>query len=81
MHTVAQQLDSALEEAASEAKKESLQTLFDANPERADTFQCHGAGLSLDYSKQRLNDAHRNLLIELGTEAALAAGFEALVHG
>ena len=81
MHTIAQQLDSALEKAASEAKKESLQTLFDANPERVNTFQCHGAGLSLDYSKQRLNDAHRKLLIELGTAAGLGTRFEALVHG
>ncbi len=48
-------------------------TLFAADPERASALVAEGAGLYLDYSKNRITDETLTLLGELGRRARASA--------
>ncbi|MBT4088216.1 MAG: glucose-6-phosphate isomerase, partial [Deltaproteobacteria bacterium] len=53
-----------------------LRKLFLENPGRAEQMTLHGAGLFLDYSKNRIVDKTVSLLLDLAREADLEAEIE-----
>lgn len=55
--------------------------LFAAEPDRAAQFRLSGAGLTLDYAKQRLDQTARQELIALASEQQLASKISALTTG
>ncbi len=58
-----------------------LRELFAEDPTRGDTFAVEGAGLYLDYSKNRINAETIKLLIELAEAAGLRDRIEAMMTG
>ena len=58
-----------------------LRELFAADPERGERLVAEGAGLYLDYSKNRIVDQTRDLLVALAEEAGLSARIEAMFAG
>ncbi len=48
-----------------------MQTLFDADPQRAAKFRCEATGILLDYSKNRVTEETFNLLLALARSAGL----------
>ena len=55
--------------------------LFDRDPGRFERFSAEGAGLFLDYSKNRITDTTMGLLFELAREADMAGRTEAMFSG
>ncbi len=64
-----------------EVKGLHLRGLFAQDPTRGERLTCEGAGLFLDYSKNRLTDETLRLLLELATEADLRGRIEAMFRG
>ncbi|MEA2026371.1 MAG: glucose-6-phosphate isomerase, partial [Chloroflexota bacterium] len=58
-----------------------LRDLFAADPARGERMTAEGAGLFLDYSKNRLTDETIGLLVDLATESGLPAHREAMFRG
>ncbi|HEY3828672.1 MAG TPA: glucose-6-phosphate isomerase [Solirubrobacteraceae bacterium] len=58
-----------------------LRELFAADPERGERLVAEGAGLYLDYSKNRIADQTRDLLVALAEEVGLSARIEAMFTG
>ena len=58
-----------------------LRELFAQDPARGERLTAEGAGLYLDYSKNRVTDETLGLLIELARESGLAARIEAMFAG
>ena len=58
-----------------------LRELFADDPTRADRLQAEGAGLYLDYSKNRISDETIALLGELAREAGFEERRDAMFHG
>ncbi|MDP3430790.1 MAG: glucose-6-phosphate isomerase, partial [Desulfomicrobium sp.] len=58
-----------------------MRELFDRDPGRFDRFSAEGAGLFLDYSKNRITDKTMNLLFDLAREADVAGRIEAMFSG
>ncbi len=58
-----------------------LRELFLQDPGRGERMTAEGAGLLLDYSKNRITDETLRLLIQLAEESRLRAQIEALFHG
>jgi glucose-6-phosphate isomerase len=58
-----------------------LRELFAADPTRGERLTAEGAGLYLDYSKNRVTDETLGLLVELARESGLAARIEAMFAG
>jgi len=58
-----------------------LRTLFADDPKRGERLTVEGAGLFLDYSKNRINDETIRLLCQLATECGLASRIEAMFRG
>jgi glucose-6-phosphate isomerase len=58
-----------------------MRELFDRDPGRFDRFSAEGAGLFLDYSKNRVTDKTMNLLFDLAREADVAGRIEAMFSG
>jgi glucose-6-phosphate isomerase len=58
-----------------------LRELFEQDPARATAFTAEGAGLFLDYSKNRIDRKTKELLIELAEECDLAGRISAMFHG
>jgi glucose-6-phosphate isomerase len=58
-----------------------LRDLFAADPERGTRLAAEGAGLYLDYSKQRITDGTLARLVELAEEASLGERIEAMFAG
>ena len=50
-----------------------LRELFAQDPKRGERYVVSGAGLTLDYSKNRLNDETLKLLVALAEDAGVAA--------
>jgi len=69
----------ALEEHVAEVAP--MRELFDRDPGRFDRFSTEGAGLFLDYSKNRITDKTMNLLFDLAREADVAGRIEAMFSG
>jgi glucose-6-phosphate isomerase len=59
----------------------SIAGLIQQDPQRLDIFSADGAGWMLDYSRQNLNTAARNALIEMAREAALEDARDAMFDG
>jgi glucose-6-phosphate isomerase len=62
-------------------KDTHLRQLFAEDPERAETFRAEGAGLFLDYSKNRITGETVRLLLELARERGVAERREAMFRG
>ena len=58
-----------------------IDSFFDQEPGRDRDFSVTAAGLTLDYSKNLLDAAGLNLLLELAGESGLADAIEALFRG
>ena len=58
-----------------------LRTLFAGDPARGERLTAEGAGLYLDYSKNRVNDETLKLLVALAEECGLAERREAMFGG
>ncbi|MEA2580286.1 MAG: glucose-6-phosphate isomerase [Actinomycetota bacterium] len=64
-----------------EIRGRHLRELFAQDPGRADRFTAEGAGLFLDYSKHRITDETRALLLQLATESQLRERMVAMFRG
>jgi len=71
----------ALETHHEEIKTTPLRSLFSDDPQRADRFTIEAAGLFLDYSKNRITDETRKLLIQLAQESGLRERIDAMFRG
>src|SRR6266571_5314156 len=58
-----------------------LRQLFAEDPERAERMSVEGAGLYLDYSKNRVTDETLQLLLRLAEESSLKQRIEAMFRG
>ena len=58
-----------------------LRDLFASDPERGERMTAEGAGILLDYSKNRLTDETLRLLMRLAKEAELGARIDAMFSG
>jgi glucose-6-phosphate isomerase len=71
----------ALTEHHGEIKDLHLRTLFADDPGRAERFAAEGAGLFLDYSKNRITDETIRLLLRLAEERGVATRRDAMFAG
>jgi glucose-6-phosphate isomerase len=71
----------ALERHYGEIRDLHLRDLFASDPGRGERFAVEGAGLYLDYSKNRITDETVRLLIDLAGESGLAERREAMFRG
>ena len=62
-------------------KDVTLKQLFSEDPKRGERFNAEGAGLYLDYSKNRVSDETLKLLVELAEESGLKSHLEAMFQG
>lgn len=58
-----------------------LRELFAQDPERGSRMACEGAGLYLDYAKNRLTQETLDLLLQLAREAELKAQIQGMFRG
>src|SRR5579863_2602128 len=58
-----------------------LRTLFEQDPHRGERMTAEGAGLFLDYSKNRITDETLTLLLQLAEESALGQRIMAMFSG
>jgi glucose-6-phosphate isomerase len=71
----------ALERHYEEIRGLHLRELFAGDPERGERLAAEGAGLYLDYSKNRITDETVRLLLELAAESGLAERIGAMFRG
>ena len=71
----------ALETHHEKIKSTTLRSLFADDPQRADRFTIEAAGLFLDYSKNRITDETRKLLLQLAQESGLRERIDAMFRG
>ncbi len=71
----------ALERHYEEIRDAHLRELFAADPTRGERLAADGAGLYLDYSKNRVTDQTLGLLRELAEQSGLAERTEAMFRG
>jgi glucose-6-phosphate isomerase len=71
----------ALERHAAALGDRHLRDLFAADPDRAERMSADGAGLHLDYSKNRVDAEAIRLLLALADETAVAERREAMFRG
>jgi glucose-6-phosphate isomerase len=71
----------ALQAHHAQVKDVHLRDLFAKDPGRAERFAVEGAGLSLDYSKNRIIEETMRLLFALAEERGLAARRDAMFRG
>jgi len=71
----------ALERHQQAIGNDHLRDLFAADPARGERMTAEGAGLFLDYSKNRLTDETIGLLVDLANESGLPAHREAMFRG
>ena len=62
-------------------KDAHLRTLFADDPQRAERFTAEGAGIVLDYSKNRITSETMALLVKLAEERGLSAKRDAMFRG
>jgi glucose-6-phosphate isomerase len=72
---------SALERHYGEIRDLHLRDLFASDPGRGERFAVEGAGLYLDYSKNRITDETVRRLIDLAAESGLAEHRDAMFRG
>ena len=66
----------ALKRHYDELAGQNLRELFAADPGRGERLSAEGAGLYLDYSKNRVTDETMRLLVALATESGLPVDCE-----
>ena len=71
----------ALEAHFGDVRDTQLSDLFAADPDRGERLAAEGAGLYLDYSKNRINDETIGLLTALTDECGMPARREAMFRG
>jgi len=71
----------ALEEHYRKIRNVHLRSLFADDPERGEHLVAEGAGLYLDYSKNRITDETIHLLVNLAEECGLRERIEAMFRG
>ena len=71
----------SLERHAREMRDVHLRTLFADDPARGERLTAEGAGLFLDYSKNRVTDESLALLVQLATESGLRERIDAMFGG
>ena len=62
-------------------KDVTLKQLFAGDPKRGERLNAEGAGLYLDYSKNRVSDETLKLLVQLAEESGLKSHLEAMFQG
>ena len=58
-----------------------MREMFEQDPERAERYWLQVGGLTLDYSKNRINDETMSLLFELAREAGVPERMQQMFHG
>ncbi|MDB5077462.1 MAG: glucose-6-phosphate isomerase [Chloroflexi bacterium] len=71
----------ALEDHYQQVRDVHLRTLFAEDPERGNRMVAEGAGLYLDYSKNRITGETLRLLLQLAEQSGLGARIEAMFNG
>jgi glucose-6-phosphate isomerase len=71
----------ALAAHSKQIKKLHLRDLFAKDPKRGERLIVEGAGLFLDYSKNRVNDKTLKLLLQLAKESGLKGKIDAMFSG
>ncbi len=71
----------ALERHAGELRDVHLRTMFADDPARGERLTAEGAGLFLDYSKNRVTDESLALLVQLAKECGLRERIDAMFGG
>jgi glucose-6-phosphate isomerase len=71
----------ALEKHHEQVRNTTLRSLFADDPERASRFTIEAAGLFLDYSKNRITQETRTLLLQLAEESGLRERINAMFSG
>ncbi|MGE5278485.1 MAG: glucose-6-phosphate isomerase [Acidobacteriota bacterium] len=71
----------ALEAHHQTVRHERLRELFAADPKRGERLAAEGAGVYLDYSKNRVTDETLRLLLQLAEESGLRARIDAMFGG
>jgi glucose-6-phosphate isomerase len=71
----------ALQEHYEEIGEKHLREFFEEDPKRGERYTAEAAGIFLDYSKNRINDATLKLLIQLAEESGLAEHRDAMFRG
>jgi glucose-6-phosphate isomerase len=71
----------ALTEHYEQLRTRHLRELFDQDPGRGERLTAEGAGLFLDYSKNRVTDETLKLLLDLADQVGLSARIEAMFSG
>ncbi|HWX74268.1 MAG TPA: hypothetical protein VNZ05_03115, partial [Solirubrobacteraceae bacterium] len=71
----------ALERHHGEMRQLHLRELFASDPARGERLAAEGAGLYLDYSKNRITDETVRLLLGLAEESGLVERREAMFRG
>src|SRR5580698_2221063 len=71
----------ALETHYEKVRNVTLRSLFSDDPGRADRFSLEAAGLFLDYSKNRITEETRKLLLQLAQESGLRERIDAMFRG
>jgi glucose-6-phosphate isomerase len=71
----------ALENHHQKIRDVGLRSLFSEDPQRANRFTIEAAGLFLDYSKNRITDETRELLLQLAEESGLRERIDAMFRG
>jgi glucose-6-phosphate isomerase len=66
---------------AEEVRGRHLRSLFEEDPQRGERMTAEGAGLFLDYSKNRLTDRTLNLLVRLAEQSELRERVEEMFRG
>src|SRR5262245_51074028 len=71
----------SLEEEYVEIRNRHLRDLFAEDSDRGERLVAEGAGLFLDYSKNRITDETMRLLVELAAESQVAERRDAMFRG
>jgi glucose-6-phosphate isomerase len=71
----------ALAAHSKQVNKQHLRKLFTADARRGERFTAEGAGLFLDYSKNRITEKTLKLLVQLAEESGLRARMDAMFSG
>jgi glucose-6-phosphate isomerase len=71
----------ALETHYEKVRNVTLRSLFSDDPQRATRFTIEAAGLFLDYSKNRITEETRQLLLQLARESGLEERRDAMFRG
>jgi glucose-6-phosphate isomerase len=71
----------ALEQHYAEVRDLHLRDLFAADPTRGERLVAEGAGVFLDYSKNRITDETLGLLVQLAMESGLKERIDAMFRG